>query len=224
MTNGGVGPRSSVRLSTSATPAAATMPTRYMANSVRPCNCSSPPATARRGNERADQKRVDRQPRAAAHQRRDQNRRQPIAAVLDHARGHDAGNRAGERRQQRNERLAAQAHADHQLVHQVRGAGHVAAIFQHRQEEKQDQNLRQKDQHAADAADHAVDQQRLQRPVGIERASTASPRQPIAASIGLHQRIGGHEDRRKNDQHGHREDQRAPQLVRQQAIDPIAGA
>ena len=60
---------------------------------------------------------------------------------------------------QRNKRLAAQPHAGHQPVHQERGPGHVAAVLQERDEEKQNQYLRQEDHDGADAANHAVDHQ-----------------------------------------------------------------
>ena len=64
--------------------------------------------------------------------------------------------------------------ANHQLVHQIRGPRHVAAIFQHRDEEKQDQNLRQKIDHASHAADQPFHQQRFQRPFRQRVASFQS--------------------------------------------------
>ncbi len=69
ITNGGVGPRSSVLFSSQATPTAATMPTRYMANIVSPCRLSRPPSQVSLGDEGRNQQRVHRQPGAAAHQR-----------------------------------------------------------------------------------------------------------------------------------------------------------
>ena len=101
------------------------------------------PAEARVRDEGGDDQGVDRQPRRAGHQRRDQDRRQPVLGVVDRARRHDPRNRAGEARQQGNESAAGQADAVHQPVHQERGADHVAGAFQQQDEEEQDQDLRQ---------------------------------------------------------------------------------
>ena len=92
---------------------------------------------------------------------------------------HDAGHRAGERRKHGYERPAAQAHADHQTVHQVGLAGDVSAVFQDGDEEKEDGDLRQEGQHASHAADHAVDQQAAQGPFGHECPSTQPPQRSM---------------------------------------------
>ena len=155
MTKTGVSPRNSVRLRSRATSGASTRP---MEVHGKHRHARHPPGTTV-GQERADQQHVDRQPGRAAHQRGHQDRRQPVAAVFDDARGHDAGHRAGHRGQQRNERFAAQPAARHQLVHQERRPGHVAAVFQHGDEGEQDHDLRQEHQHAADAFDDAVGKQ-----------------------------------------------------------------
>ena len=98
------------------------------------------------GDEGRDDQGVDRDPRRAGHQRRDQDGGQPVALVVDHPRRHDAGDRAGEARQQRDEGAAVQAGAAHDAVHQERGARHVAEVFQQQDEEEQDQDLRQEHQ------------------------------------------------------------------------------
>ena len=61
------------------------------------------------GNEGRDDERVHRQPRRARHERRDENRRDAVALVLDGARRHDRGHGAGIGRQQRDKRLSLQA-------------------------------------------------------------------------------------------------------------------
>ena len=48
------------------------------------------------GNERRDDQRINRDARRAGHQRRDQNRGDAVALVVDDARRHDSGNGAGE--------------------------------------------------------------------------------------------------------------------------------
>ena len=124
------------------------------------------PQTCSGGDEGGDDQRVDRDARRAGHQRRDQDGGQPVAAVVDHARRHDAGDGAGETRQQRNEGAAVQAGAAHDAVHQERGARHVAEIFQQQDEQEDDDDLRQEHDDAADAGDHAVLQKALQQPAG----------------------------------------------------------
>jgi hypothetical protein len=59
-----------------------------------------------------------------------------------------------------------QAHAAHQPVEQEGRARQVARFFEHQDEEEQDHDLRQEDQHAAGAGDHAVDQQAAQPALG----------------------------------------------------------
>ena len=62
-----------------------------------------------RRNESGDEQRVDRQPRGAGHERRREDRGDPIAPIRNHARRHDRRHRAGEARQQRDHRLTRQA-------------------------------------------------------------------------------------------------------------------
>ena len=130
------------------------------------------------GNEGRDDQRVDRDARRAGHQRRDQDGGQPVAAVVDHPRRHDAGDGAGEARQQRNEGAAVQARAAHDAVHQERRARHVAEIFQQQDEQEEDDDLRQEHDHAADAGDHAVLQEALQQ---ARRAACRGPAAPSAS-------------------------------------------
>ena len=113
-------------------------------------------------DEGADDQRVHRQTRRAGHQRRDHDRCQPIAPVGDGSRRHDAGDGAGKARQQRNERATREADGAHQAIEQEGCAWQVARIFQSKNEQEKDQDLRQEHQHTADASDDAVDQQAAQ--------------------------------------------------------------
>ena len=81
---------------------------------------------------------------------------------------------------QRHERLARQPDAVHQAIHDERRAGHVAGVFQQRQHEEQQADLRQEHQHAADAAD---------QPVGDEAVEIAR-RQPAAQRAAGQRRTG----------------------------------
>ena len=58
----------------------------------------------------------------------------------------------------------------HQLVHDKRRPGHVAAVLHQGNEQVQDHDVRQEHQYAADPGDHAVDQQVLQPAVPEEGA------------------------------------------------------
>ena len=90
-----------------------------------------------RWNASRDQQGVNRQPRGAAHQRRDENGYQPVFGGFNGARSHDAGNRTCERTQHRDETLAMQSDLAHQAIHQKRGPRHVARVFEEADEEKQ---------------------------------------------------------------------------------------
>ena len=134
------------------------------------------------GNEGRDEQQIDRQPRRAGHERRDQNGGQAVALVLNGARGHDGRNRAGIGRKQRDERFAVEADSAHHAVGDQRGAGQVAGIFENADEKKQQQNLREEDQNRADAFPHAVEQQRLQPADGQQRARKIARRASISPS------------------------------------------
>ena len=98
ITNEGVRPRSKVRRSASATTIAATMPASVQGEQRDRLQPHPAAQVAVVRDESGDQQRVDLQPRTAGHQRRDQNRHQPVAPVFDRPRGHDAGHRAARTR------------------------------------------------------------------------------------------------------------------------------
>jgi hypothetical protein len=108
-------------------------------------------------DEDADKQSVDRQARRAGHQRRDHDGGETVALFLDRAGGHDAGDGAGERREQRDKGAAIEADAQHQLVHQESGAGHIARRFEEQDEGEQDHDLRQEHHDGANAVDSGVD-------------------------------------------------------------------
>src|SRR3546814_13073801 len=91
-----------------------------------------------------------------------------IARVRDAACCHDAGDRAGGARQQRDEGATGEARLVHQTIEQERGTRQIAGFLEYKDEQKQDQNLRQEYQHAAETREDAVDQQALERAVRSE--------------------------------------------------------
>ncbi len=114
-------------------------------------------------NERRDDQQVNRKPRRAGHERRDQNGGDAVALVLDGARRHDGRNRAGVGGKQRDEALALQADAGHGAVRDHRRARQIARIFQNADEQEQQQDLRQEHNHRSHAGPNALLHQRAQR-------------------------------------------------------------
>ena len=165
-------------------------------------------------------KNVERQTGRAAHERRDQDRGQPVAAIFDYARGHDPRHRARHGREHRNERLAAQAAAGHELVHQEGRPRHVAAVFQDGQEAEENHDLGQEDDDRADAFKHAVDQQACQR-AGREKIAHLVSEPILAVADPVHERFRAREDRLKDEEHDEEKGQRAPEAVGQHAVDAV---
>ena len=110
-----------------------------------------PAPTLRGRDEGGDDHRIDRQPRRAGHQRRDQDRGQPVLGIVDGARRHDPGIAQAKLDSSGMKVRPDRPTPRHQPVHQEGGAGHVAGRFQHQDEEEQDQDLRQEHDHRADA-------------------------------------------------------------------------
>ena len=125
----------------------------------RPTRCAEDVAIR---NERRDDQRVDRQARRAGHERRDENGGDSLALVLDGARGHDRRHSAGVGGEQRDERLAVEADGAHDAVGDERGAGEVARVLEHADEEEEQKNLRQEDEHGLHAVPQAVAQKRAE--------------------------------------------------------------
>src|SRR3546814_5974132 len=65
----------------------------------------------------------------------------------------------------RDEGATGEARLVHQTIEQERGTRQIAGFLEYKDEQKQDQNLRQAYQHAAETREDAVDQQALERAV-----------------------------------------------------------
>ncbi|MPN16869.1 hypothetical protein SDC9_164216 [bioreactor metagenome] len=111
------------------------------------------------GEEGGGDQGVYRQPGGAGHEGDEHDGQPPVFLVFHGARTHNCGHRAAKAHQHGDEGLARQAEAAQQPVHDKGGAGHIARILQQREEEKQEGNLRQKAQNAADPAHNAVQNQ-----------------------------------------------------------------
>ena len=109
-------------------------------------------------DEGSNEQNVNRQPRRTAHERSHENRCETRLGIAERAGGHHSRNRTGIARQERHEAAAVEPAPAEKLVHKECGAGHVAGVLKQRDEEKQNQNLRKKNQHAADSGNDAVAQ------------------------------------------------------------------
>ena len=185
----------------------------------QPLQIEQPPHLPHR-DERADQQRIHGQPRRARHQRCHENRHQPVARVLNRARGHHAGNRARKTRQQRNERAPRQPRARHQPVEQEGRARQIARFFQRQDEKEQDQDLRQEHQHAARAGDDAVHQQALQHAVWHDVADPHAHgfHGPLDA---LHERLRPREHRLEHEEHQHGQQHQAQYRMQHDTVEPV---
>ena len=113
-----------------------------------------------------------------------------------------------------------QAGAAHDAVHQEGGARHVAEILQQEDEQEQDQDLRQEDQHAADARDDAVLDEALQQARRQRRVHGGAERVEAGRNE-VHQRLRPDEHRlehheqdgEQDDEPGHRVEQDASSRV-----------
>jgi hypothetical protein len=160
-------------------------------------------------NEGGDQQRIDGKSCRAGHQRRDHDGDEAIAPVGDGARCHDAGNGAGKAGQQWNEGAAGQADAAHGAVKQEGRARQIAGIFKRENEEEEDQDLRQKDQHATDAGDDAVDDEAVQQPFGHQFTDPFAEAGDAAIN-GVHRHFGPTEHSLEHQEQRSGEDQHAP--------------
>ena len=109
---------------------------------------------------------VNRQPGRTAHHRQNEHRDQSAAPALNRSRGHDGRHVAAESHDQWDERLAVQAHLVHQFVHDESGASHIATVFHERDEEIEQQNLRQENDDSSYTGYDTIDEHRLDRAWG----------------------------------------------------------
>ncbi|KAF5031695.1 hypothetical protein DSECCO2_625090 [anaerobic digester metagenome] len=109
------------------------------------------------------------EPRAAGHERVDQDRYQPVFLTLDRPRGHDRGNVAPEPDQHRNERFPGQSESMQGPIHDERGTRQVAGILEDRKDQEEYEDVGQEDEDGADTADDAVADERA-KPGGFDRA------------------------------------------------------
>ena len=144
------------------------------------------------------------------------------AASLDGACGHDGRHVAAESHDERDERLAVQAHAVHQLVHDEGSTGHISRVLHEGDEGVEDEYLGQEYDDGAHAAYDAVDEHGLQRPVahvtGNEIAQPfEAPLYPVHRVLAEGKRYLEHQE-----QQG-KEDGESQPAVGDDAVEPMGG-
>ena len=87
------------------------------------------------------------------------------------------------RGEERDERLPLQPDAGHRAVGDQGGARHVPGILQHPDQQEQHQDLRQEDQHRADAGQRPIEEEVLQPTPAGSRASSQEVSAARSASI-----------------------------------------
>jgi hypothetical protein len=131
-----------------------------------------------------------------------------------------AGTAHREPRQHRHEGPARQPHGPHDAIHQVGDPGQVAEVLEEPEQEEQEHDLRQEDDHRADAVDDAVDQEVLEEAVRQDVSHLlAEPGEAILDE--RDRRVGPGEERHEQDEHDGGEDHQAEPAVQEHAIDPL---
>ena len=173
-----------------------------------------------RRDERGNEQRIDRQARRAGHERCDEDGCDAIAARRDGARGHDGRDRARVGGQQREKGASVQTDAAHGAVGDDGGAGHVAAVLKHGDDQEHAEDLRKKAKNRGNAVPDAVDDDGAQDGVGKEGTGPGSK---IAQPVGerLARRVGeAKDDLKGHEQEGEAEDGAGDRVQRP----PVHGA
>ena len=114
-----------------------------------------------------------------------------------------------------------QADAVHDPVHQECDAGHVAAVLEQPDEEKKQHDLRKENQHAADAADEAVDQEVRDEALRQAR-SQRLPDRPEGLLDEGDRGVRPGEERLEDREHQHQEDDEPEEGVYERRVEPLA--
>ena len=114
-----------------------------------------------------------------------------------------------------------QADFAHQAVHEKRGARHVAGVFEEADKEKEQQDLWEKYDDGAHTRDHTIHEQAVQ--VARRDHSANRVAQPANAALqGDHRDAREREDALEHEHHNGQEDDCAPHLMRQDAVELVA--
>ncbi len=102
---------------------------------------------------------VNRQTSTAAHERGHHDRDDTVRGTVHRTASHNRRNVTTETNDQRHESLTRQAQGAHNTVHHERSTSHVARVFQHRQEEVEEEDHRNKGGDSLNTAPDTVSQE-----------------------------------------------------------------
>ena len=97
--------------------------------------------------------------RAAGDERGGHDRHTAVALIFNGTRCHDARHAAADADEHRDEGLTGKAELAEHTVENERDTGHVAAGFEEREEQEEDEHLRHEAEHRADTGDDTVKDQ-----------------------------------------------------------------
>ena len=84
---------------------------------------------------------INRQPGAAGHEWRHHHGAEPVLSVLQRSGGHNGRHGTSEAQQHGDKCPSGQSQFSHNPVHHIGGAGHISAVLQDSQGQKQDENV-----------------------------------------------------------------------------------
>ncbi len=146
---------------------------------------------------------IDRQPGAAAYERIYQHGDHPVAPALQHPGSHNCRCVAAESHDERNEGLTVEPHDMHETVGREGCPGHVPAVFEERNKEKEYHDGRHIHNNTPDARDHAIYHQIPGEPFGEQKSEGAGeslyePGKPCNRVISQGESRVKHEPEQKN--------------------------
>ncbi len=176
------------------------------------------------GEEHLGKQHVDGKPGAAGHKRRYEHGLIPIPLILQGPGGHHRGHTAPKAQNHGDERPARQAQLAHNAVHHIGHPGHIAAVLQKGQGQKQNDDIGQKGQDAPHAGDDAIHNQRGEHgghAHGVQPAQHPAG-DPVQAQLEvLLQPIAHCEGEEEDQGHNAQKDGQAPKPVGKQFIRPV---
>ena len=170
--------------------------------------------------ERRDQQSIDRQTGSAAHQRQHHDRNRAVPFGFDGTGRHHSGNRTAEAQHQRHKGASLQPEFAHNPIHHKGSTGHVAGIFQNGNGKKEQQDVRQEHDHAANTADDTIHDQAVEESFRKNPANKfAQPAEEVFDP--LHGRFRNGKGKPERCIHDRQKDGEAEELVGQHGIDLI---
>ena len=111
----------------------------------------------------------------------------------------------------------------HESVGDHRRASHVPGVLHDRDEEEEDQDLGEEDEHRPHPGPHSVHQQGAEPGIG-QHTRNVFARGSDQRLGGVHEGYRPREDGLEDQSHHHGEDDRSPQTMQHEAVEPVGEA